>query len=95
MGQWRGNPRTQQAPSPNPCVYSVERLDIGVTQRQSLASNLTFAAEQLENALRLGLTDNHHRIDLPRLQRVGSEMVGRLADQHARAVGLLATDARS
>jgi hypothetical protein len=74
MGQSRDIPREPgKRLLPILALIGVERLDIGVTQRQSLARNLTFAAEQLENALRLGLADNHHRIDLPRLQHVDSE----------------------
>ena len=53
--------------------------------------HVAFAAEQLEYALRLGLAGNHRRIDLPRLQHIGSEMVGRLANQHTRAITIAIT----
>jgi hypothetical protein len=63
MARQSSNPASALSQSLRP--IRVERLDIGVTQRQSLARNLTFAAEQLENALRLGLTNNHHRMSPP------------------------------
>jgi len=74
---------------PSLAPISVECLDIGVTQRQALGCNLAFPAEQLENALRLSLADNQHRVDFPRLDRIGREAIGRFADQYARAIGLI------
>src|ERR1700751_1268945 len=74
---------------PSLAAIGVERLDKSIAQLEALACDLALAAEQLEDALRLALADDQHRINLPRLHRIGSEAIGRFADQHARAVGLI------
>jgi hypothetical protein len=42
-----------------------------VAQRQDLARDLAFAAEQFEDAVRFGLADNDHGIDLAGLHQIG------------------------
>src|SRR5438552_3734130 len=64
---------------PGAAAIGNERLGKGVAQLQTLARDLTLAAEQLKDALWIGLADNQHRIDLSRLHRIGRKPIGRFA----------------
>ena len=72
-------------------AISRERLLKGIPQLEALVVNLTFAAEQFENALRLDLADDQYLIDLSGLDQICSETVGRFIDQRSRAIGIVGT----
>ena len=55
--------------SPRFAPISGERFGESIAQLKASGRDLASTAEHLKDALRLGLADDEHRIDLPRLQQ--------------------------